>query len=242
MKIYQVGGSVRDKLLGLEPKDIDFVVIGADPESMIRLGYIQVGKAFPVFIDKQGNEYALARRESKIGQGYSGFGFDTKDVTLEEDLIRRDLTINAMALSPEGDIIDPFNGQKDLEDKILRHTSKAFTEDPLRVFRVARFASKLPGFEVHLETLSLMKDMVQADDFKTLSLERVFQEMKGALKTSRPSRFFEVLKEVGALDYYFPELAALDGVPQRPDYHPEGDCWIHTMLVLDQAASMTISY
>lgn len=241
MRIYQVGGSVRDLLLGQSPKDIDYVVVGSDQETMLKLGYSQAGESFPVFKCKEGHEYVLARRESKTNKGHTGFSFETKGVLLIEDLLRRDLTINSIALTPEGDILDPFGGVKDLHDKIFRHTSEAFSEDPLRVFRVARFAARFPEFSIAPETMELMKEMTKSEDFKTLSNQRIFSEMESALETQRPSRFFEVLKEAGGLSEYFPELLELDKVPQRADYHPEGDCWIHTMIVLDQAAGITDS-
>lgn len=249
MKIYLVGGAVRDALMGKTPKDMDYVVVGATEQDMLNRGFQKVGAAFPVFLNPINNfEYALARKEKKVedsGAGAHGsFEFDIADVSLEEDLKRRDLTINAMAQSTKVqsfdymEIIDPYGGLKDLENKVLRHVSEAFAEDPLRVLRVARFAARYPEFTVAPETMDIMRIIVQSDEFKTLSQERIFKEMEGALKCSKPSIFFNVLKDVGGLDHYFPELKALIDVPQRVEYHPEGDCWVHTMLVLDHAAQM----
>lgn len=223
MKVYLVGGAVRDELMGRIPKDRDFVVTESSPDEMLRLGYFQVGQSFSIFLNpKTRDEYALARGESLI-----------------EDLERRDLTINAMARSEEGELIDPFQGQKDIENKILRHVSSAFCDDPLRIFRIARFKTYYPDFEIAEETSSLIKNLVGTKEFKELSTERIFTEMKLALKTKNPSVFFQTLLKLDALDYHFPELKRLVGVPQRAEYHPEGDAWIHTMLVLDHAADLS---
>lgn len=256
MKIYVVGGFIRDSLLGLNPKDKDYVVVGATKKEMIELGFSEVGNFFPVFLHpKTKQEYALARKERKISKGknpHSNFDFEIENVTLEEDLKRRDLTINAIALDERFNdlnnhaaLIDPYNGLKDINDKVLRHVSEAFSEDPLRVLRVARFSAKFPDFRIASETLEVMKEIVRGEDFKKLSQERILKEMLGAFRTPKPSNFFEVLKEVGGLEIYFPELHALIDVPQNPEYHPEGDCWVHTMLVLDKSTqfnSEIISY
>lgn len=245
MQIYLVGGAVRDALLGGKAYDHDWVVVGASPEEMLSQGYQQVGKDFPVFLHpKSKEEYALARTERKAGVGYHGFEvFADPNVSLEEDLIRRDLTINAMAQDSEGNIIDPYSGKKDLEDRILRHVSNAFSEDPLRVLRVARFAAKLApyGFKLAPETKQLMIQMVASEELKDLTPERVWQEVYKALGTEKPSVFFEVLDSVSAVEVLFPELSALHGVTQPEKYHPEGDVWIHTMMVLDAAAKLSPS-
>lgn len=237
LKIYLVGGAVRDRILGLEPKDLDYVVCQATEEQMIGRGFKKVGSHFPVFLHPEtGDEYALARKEIK-SDGSNEFEFDTNNVSLEEDLSRRDLTINSIAMNESGMVYyDPFGGIKDLDSKILRHTSHAFIEDPLRVFRVARFAARFTDFTIHPNTLEIMKRLVGTPEFKQLSNERVFGEMEKALKQKEPSRFFEVLREVGGLDYFFPELKRLIDVPQKTEYHPEGCAWTHTMLVLDYAA------
>lgn len=238
MKIYLVGGAVRDRILGLDPKDLDYVVTGSTPEEMSALGYKQVGAHFPVFLHPlSGNEYALARKETKVTDKVLNleFKFDTNNVSLEEDLSRRDLTINSIAMD-ENTYIDPYNGMEDLKNKILRHTSPAFIEDPLRVFRIARFAARFSDFTIHPSTIKIMKQLVTTPEFKQLSNERVFGEMEKALKQKEPSRFFEILREVGGLDHFFPELKQLIDVPQKPEYHPEGCVWTHTMLVLDYAA------
>lgn len=238
-----VGGAVRDMLLGKIPKDLDYVVVGSSEAEMLNHGFKKVGAAFPVFLSENGSEYALARTEKKSlttgTNAHAEFDFETNSVSLQEDLQRRDLTINAMAFDVESNtLIDYVNGKTDLENKTLRHVSPAFSEDPLRVFRVARFAARL-GFSVAPETLTLMRQVVAAAEFKTLSFERVCVEMEGALQTEKPSIFFEVLKSVGGLDHYFPELVNLFDVPQKVEYHPEGDVWVHTMLVLDQAANLS---
>ncbi|MPQ77370.1 multifunctional CCA addition/repair protein [Hydrogenovibrio sp. JE_KL2] len=245
MQIYLVGGAVRDELLGLKPHEHDWVVVGASPQELLDKGFQQVGKDFPVFLHPDTKEeYALARTERKAGKGYHGFEvFADPSVTLEDDLIRRDLTINAIAKSDEGELIDPYGGVKDLEDRKLRHVSDAFVEDPLRVLRVARFAAKLApfGFTLAEETRALMQEMVHSGELSDLTPERVWQEVTKALKTAKPSIFFEVLNEVGAVAVLFPELYQLHDVTQPVQYHPEGDVWIHTMMVLDAAADLSDS-
>lgn len=245
MQIYLVGGAVRDELLGLKPHEHDWVVVGASPQELLDKGFQQVGKDFPVFLHPNTKEeYALARTERKAGKGYHGFEvFADPSVTLEDDLIRRDLTINAIAQSDEGELIDPYGGVKDLEDRKLRHVSDAFVEDPLRVLRVARFAAKLApfGFTLAEETRALMQEMVRSGELSDLTPERVWQEVTKALKTAKPSIFFEVLDEVGAVAVLFPELYQLHDVTQPVQYHPEGDVWIHTMMVLDAAADLSDS-
>ncbi|MBD3821530.1 MAG: multifunctional CCA addition/repair protein [Thiotrichales bacterium] len=245
MQIYLVGGAVRDELLGLKPHEHDWVVVGASPQELLDKGFQQVGKDFPVFLHPNTKEeYALARTERKAGKGYHGFEvFADPSVTLEDDLIRRDLTINAIAKSDEGELIDPYGGVKDLEDRKLRHVSDAFVEDPLRVLRVARFAAKLApfGFTLAEETRALMQEMVRSGELSDLTPERVWQEVTKALKTAKPSIFFEVLDEVGAVAVLFPELYQLHDVTQPVQYHPEGDVWIHTMMVLDAAADLSDS-
>jgi tRNA nucleotidyltransferase (CCA-adding enzyme) len=240
MQIYQVGGSVRDRLLGIPSKDRDWVVVGATPEDLERQGYKRVGKDFPVFLHPQTKEeYALARTERKSGRGYKGFEVSsTPEVTLEEDLRRRDLTINAMAIDENDRIIDPFNGKKDLKNKCLRHVSPAFVEDPLRVLRVARFAARL-GFTVADETMTLMRDMVRDGELTDLTPERVWQELERALGEPMPELFVQVLRDCGALAVLFPEIDRLFGVPQRPEFHPEIDCGIHVLMALHQAAQLT---
>ena len=240
MKIYQVGGSVRDQLLGIPSKDRDWVVVGATPEDLERQGYRRVGKDFPVFLHPQTQEeYALARTERKSGRGYKGFEVSSSpEVTLEEDLRRRDLTINAMALDEMGCVIDPFNGKKDLENKYLRHISPAFVEDPLRVLRVARFAARL-GFSVAPETLDLMREIAHQGELADLTPERVWQELERALDEPQPDLFIEVLRDCGALKILFPEIDRLFGVPQRPEFHPEIDCGIHVLMALRQAVRLS---
>ncbi len=240
MQIYKVGGAVRDKLLNLPVKDTDWVVVGALPEELLDQGYKKVGKDFPVFLHPQTKEeYALARKERKIAAGYTGFEFDTsRSVTLEEDLRRRDITINAMAEDDQGKIIDPFNGVADLKKGILRHVSEAFAEDPVRILRVARFAARF-GFQVADETLTLMKQMVQSGEVDALVAERVWQELDRALGEEHPELFFEVLRSCGALAVIFPEIDRLFGVPQTAKYHPEIDTGIHVMMVLQQAVKLT---
>ncbi|WP_130536481.1 multifunctional CCA addition/repair protein [Thiomicrorhabdus indica] len=243
METYLVGGAVRDALLGIEVYDRDWVVVGATPKQMLEKGFEQVGKDFPVFLHpKTKEEHALARTERKQGRGYHGFEvFAEPSVTLEEDLIRRDLTINAMAQTPAGEIIDPYNGQQDLENRVLRHVSDAFSEDPLRVLRVARFAAKLApfGFKVAPETVALMRQMVDSGELEQLTPERVWQEVVKVLNSVKPSEFFEVLAAVGADKVLFQELHALHGVEQPEKHHPEGDVWIHTMMVLESAGRLS---
>ena len=244
MKIYQVGGAVRDRLLQRPFHDTDWVVVGATPADMAQRGFTPVGKDFPVFLHPQTHEeYALARTERKSGVGYRGFVVHTSpDVTLEEDLARRDLTINAMA-APAGwksahDICDPYGGQADLQAKLLRHVTHAFREDPVRILRVARFAARFADFTVHPDTLQLMREMVAAGEADHLVPERVWQEISRGLMEPRPSRMFEVLRDCGALRVVLPELNRLWGVPQRPEYHPEVDSGVHAMMVLDMAAQL----
>jgi len=243
MEIYLVGGYVRDQLLGLETKDRDWVVVGASADELLKQNYRQVGKDFPVFLHPSTNEeYALARTERKTAAGYSGFSFQASaDVTLEEDLMRRDLTINAIALSDDGTLIDPFNGQADIQAKILRHVSPAFVEDPVRILRIARFAARFAelGFTIAEETQQLMKEMVDSGEADALVAERVWQETMTALSEKTPARYFEVLRECGALKKLFPEIDQLWGVPQPEKHHPEIDSGIHTMMVLTQAAKLS---
>jgi tRNA nucleotidyltransferase (CCA-adding enzyme) len=243
MQIYLVGGAVRDSLINYPSSENDWVVVGATPEQMTDLGYKPVGQDFPVFIHpKTGEEYALARTERKSGHGYKGFEFYTStEVSLEEDLIRRDLTINAMAKDDAGNIIDPFGGQNDLEHKLLRHVSEAFTEDPLRVLRVARFAARYAhlGFTVAPETQDLMKSIVAKGEIEFLVAERIWKETSRALSERSPQVFFEVLKECNALKVLLPEVDALFGVPQRADYHPEIDTGIHTLMALEASTQLT---
>lgn len=243
MKIYLVGGAVRDKLLGLTPNEKDWVVVGATPEQMLKQGYKQVGKDFPVFLHPDTHEeYALARTERKTAPGYKGFEFHASDdVTLEQDLLRRDLTINAIAEDENGHIIDPYNGQRDLRSKILRHVSDAFNEDPVRILRVARFAARFAslGFSVDQSTNKHMRQMVQNGEADALVAERVWRELEGALKSDSPQAFFSVLKDCGALEKLFPEINNLFGVPQPEKHHPEIDSGIHTLMVLEQAAQLT---
>ncbi|WP_028449980.1 multifunctional CCA addition/repair protein [Chitinibacter tainanensis] len=238
MQIYRVGGAVRDRLLGLPVKDVDWVVVGATPAAMLAQGFQPVGKDFPVFLHPDTHEeYALARLERKSGHGYTGFEVHASpDVTLEEDLLRRDLTINAMAEDADGQLIDPYGGQADLAARTLRHVSPAFAEDPVRILRLARFAARF-GFATAPETMALMRQMVAAGEVDHLVPERVWQEIAKGLLEARPSLMFAALRESGALARIAPELDALWGVPQRADYHPEVDTGLHTMLVLDYAAA-----
>lgn len=240
MKVYQVGGAIRDKLLGLPVTDRDWVVVGSTPAQMEALGYKPVGKDFPVFLHPETHEeYALARTERKSGTGYKGFVFNTSpEVTLEQDLARRDLTINAIAEDEAGHITDPFNGRRDLQAGILRHVSPAFSEDPLRVLRVARFAARF-DFEIATETLQLMTLLSDSGELETLVPERVWAEMEKALGTVYPARFFGVLRECGALKQLLPEIEGLYGVPQPEKYHPEIDTGVHTMMVLQQAVRLS---
>jgi len=240
MKIYLVGGGVRDQLLGLPVKDRDWVVVGSSPEELVSKGYQPVGKDFPVFLHPQSHEeYALARTERKTEPGYRGFVVHADpDVTLEEDLLRRDLTINAIAQSEDGQLIDPFNGQQDIKNKILRHVSTAFVEDPVRVLRIARFAARF-GFTIADETKALIQTMVNSGELEHLVAERVWQELEKALASKQPSLFFTSLRHVGALKILFPDIDRLFGVPQVAKWHPEIDTGIHVMMVIDQAARLT---
>jgi len=242
-KVYRVGGAVRDRLLGLSFTDVDWVVVGATPDWLLQQGYVQVGKDFPVFLHPFSKaEYALARNERKSGQGYHGFVCDfSPDISLEEDLARRDLTINAMAEDEHGQLIDPYRGQQDLHDHILRHVSPAFAEDPLRVLRVARFAARFHhlGFRIAAETLSLMQSLSLSGELATLPAERVWQETERALAGPDPDQYFQVLRDCHALHALFPELDQLFGVPQRADYHPEVDTGVHTLMSLQQATALT---
>lgn len=242
MKIYRVGGAVRDRLLGLPVSENDWVVVGGSPQEMLDRGFRPVGRDFPVFLHPQtGEEYALARTERKQGVGYHGFVFHTgPEVTLEQDLQRRDLTINAIAEDDAGNLVDPWGGQADLQNRILRHVSPAFAEDPLRVLRVARFHARFAplGFRVASETLSLMKQISASGELQTLAPERIWQETRRALLGERPSAYFQLLKDCGALEVCFPELHAQFGKPQPKKYHPEVDAGLHTLLALDQIARL----
>ena len=239
---YLVGGAVRDRLLGIEVTERDWVVVGCTPEVMLERGFKQVGASFPVFLHpRNGEEYALARTEKKQGHGYHGFNVDFHPgVTLEEDLQRRDLTINAIAEDEHGCLIDPFGGQQDLENRILRHVSGAFVEDPLRVLRVARFAARFAhlGFRVHSSTLELMREITRSGELQHLAAERIWREIEAAMKTAKPSGFVSVLRECGALEALLPEVDVLFGVPQPEKYHPEIDTGVHLLMALDAAASI----
>ena len=243
MEIYLVGGAVRDALLGYPSSERDWVVVGASPADMLDNGYQQVGRDFPVFLHPQTkDEYALARTERKQGHGYTGFAVHCDpSVTLEQDLLRRDLTVNAMARAESGAIIDPYGGQRDLAAKILRHVSAAFVEDPLRVLRTARFAARYAhlGFSVAAETIELMAHIVLQDELAHLPAERIWTEIERALGERNPEVFIAVLRDCGALQRLLPELEALFGVPQTADYHPEIDTGIHTLMALQQAARLT---
>jgi len=243
MDIYLVGGAVRDKLLGYPSIENDWVVVGGSPEELLDQGFRQVGADFPVFLHPTTNEeYALARTERKSGHGYAGFTFHAAaDVSLEEDLRRRDLTINAIAMDDNGDLIDPYNGSQDIEDKLLRHVSPNFAEDPVRVLRVARFAARYHhlGFTIAEPTKKLMLAMVSDGEVDHLVAERVWKEMSRALSEKNPHVFFEVLRECGALERLMPEIDNLFGIPQPPQHHPEIDCGIHSLLVLQQAAKIS---
>ncbi|MEN3296747.1 MAG: hypothetical protein V7642_6000 [Burkholderiales bacterium] len=243
MKTYVVGGAVRDELLGLPVQDHDHVVVGATPDEMIARGFTPVGKDFPVFLHPiTHEEYALARTERKTAPGYKGFLFHAEpDVTLEEDLVRRDLTINAMARAEDGTISDPFGGREDIQEKIFRHVSAAFAEDPVRILRVARFAARFTDFTVAPETNALMQQMVREGEVDALVPERVWQEIARGLMEAKPSRMFEVLRDCGALARILPELDALWGVPQPEKYHPEIDTGIHVMMAIDYAAQRNYS-
>lgn len=240
MQTYLVGGAVRDKLLGIPVKDRDWVVVGATPEEMLSQGFKTVGKDFPVFLHPETKEeYALARTERKSGKGYKGFTFHTSpDVTLEEDLQRRDLTINAIAEDESGKLIDPYDGVSDIKNSLLRHVSPAFTEDPLRVLRIARFAATL-GFKIAPETMSLLKEISASDELEALVPERVWTELEKALSGKYPARFILVLRSCHALAKLFPEIEALFGIPQPKEHHPEIDTGLHTIMSLNQAVRLS---
>lgn len=244
MQIYMVGGAVRDRLLGRPVNDHDWVVVGATPEDMVARGFLPVGRDFPVFLHPDTREeYALARTERKSGRGYRGFVVQTSpDVTLEQDLSRRDLTINAIAASADWagaqDLFDPYGGARDLQARVLRHVTGSFREDPVRILRVARFAARFPDFTVAPETMQLMREMVHDGEADHLVPERVWQELSRGLMEARPSRMFDVLRECGALAVILPEVDRLWGVPQRADHHPEVDTGVHLMMVLDMAARL----
>jgi tRNA nucleotidyltransferase (CCA-adding enzyme) len=252
MQVFVVGGAVRDALMGERVNDRDWVVVGSTPESMTAQDFVPVGKDFPVFLHPQTREeYALARTERKTARGYKGFAVQAApDVTLEEDLARRDLTVNAMAV-PEalahqppsawlGHLVDPYDGQRDLQSKVLRHVTEAFAEDPVRILRLARFAARFADFSVADETMALMRHMVEDGEVDHLVPERVWQELVRGLMSAQPSRMFEVLRACGALKVLLPELDRLWGVPQRPEYHPEVDTGVHMMLVMDMAARLNM--
>jgi tRNA nucleotidyltransferase (CCA-adding enzyme) len=240
---YVVGGAVRDRLLGRPVNDRDWVVVGATAEQMLAAGFRAVGRDFPVFLHPRTNEeYALARTERKSAPGYRGFVVHADpSVTLEEDLSRRDLTINAMALAPDGRLVDPHGGARDLRDRVLRHVSPAFAEDPVRILRVARFAARFADFRIAPQTLALMRTMVEAGEVRALVAERVWQELARGLMEARPSRMFELLRDCGALRVLLPEVERLWGVPQPPAHHPEVDTGVHLMMVLDEAARVQAS-
>jgi tRNA nucleotidyltransferase (CCA-adding enzyme) len=245
MQVYLVGGAVRDQLLGMPVRERDWVVVGARPADLEKLGYVPVGRDFPVFLHpKTHEEYALARLESKVAPGYRGFSTRfSPDVTLEEDLKRRDLTINAIAQSAAGELIDPYGGSRDLEARVLRHVSEAFVEDPVRVLRVARFAARFGErpFSVAPETMALMQAMVKSGEINALVPERVWQETERALGEARPEIFFQTLRDCGALEVIFPEIAALYGVPQPARWHPEIDTGVHVMMALQCAVRLGAS-
>jgi tRNA nucleotidyltransferase (CCA-adding enzyme) len=243
MKVYVVGGAVRDRLLGQPVADRDHVVVGATPDQMVALGYQPVGKDFPVFLHPHSHEeYALARTERKSGHGYKGFKvYAAADVTLEQDLRRRDLTINAMAEDESGTLIDPYGGQDDLAARVFRHVSETFAEDPVRILRAARFAARFTDFAVAPETNALMRQMVDDGEVDALVPERVWQEISRGLMEAQPSRMFQVLRDCGALARLFPEIERLFGVPQPPEHHPEIDTGVHVMRVVDWAASQGFS-
>ena len=240
MKVYLVGGAVRDELLGRPAGDRDWVVVGATPIEMLDAGFVPVGRDFPVFLHPRTHEeYALARTERKTAPGYHGFAFHAApEVTLEDDLARRDLTINAMAREEDGTLVDPHGGQRDLAGRVLRHVSPAFAEDPVRILRLARFAARFHDFSIAPQTMQLMREMVGAGEVDALVAERVWQELSRGLMEARPSRMFEVLRECGALARLLPEVDRLWGVPQRPEYHPEVDTGVHLMMVLDMSARL----
>jgi tRNA nucleotidyltransferase (CCA-adding enzyme) len=243
VQIYLVGGAVRDEILGLKVIDHDHLVVGATPDQLLSQGFTQVGTSFPVFLHpKSGEEYALARTERKVGAGYTGFECQFgPDVTLEEDLLRRDLTINAMAQDAEGQLFDPYGGRQDLKNRVLRHVSDAFTEDPLRVLRVARFAARFAhlDFTIAPETLALMKKITLSGELTSLTAERVWKEMEKALASDSPQVFFQVLREIGALAVLLPELDNLFGIPAPKRWHPEVDTGVHALMVVAQIAQLT---
>ena len=245
MKVFEVGGAVRDKLLERPVRERDWVVVGSSGEELLRRGYKPVGKDFPVFLHPEtGEEYALARTERKVGPGYHGFDFNTStEVSLEEDLFRRDLTINAMAFDSDGTLIDPHGGLKDLKDRLLRHVSDAFDEDPLRILRVARFAARFQEFDFKVapQTMELMREMVTSGEANELKPDRVWQETEKALAERNPEVYFEVLRDCGALEVVFPEIDALFGVPQPAKWHPEIDTGVHTLMALQIAARLSES-
>jgi tRNA nucleotidyltransferase (CCA-adding enzyme) len=242
-KTYLVGGAVRDALLGLQAVERDWVVVGSTPQEMLDQGFKQVGASFPVFLHPDnGEEYALARTEKKEGHGYHGFSVDFHaGVTLDEDLERRDLTINAIARDADGSLIDPFDGQKDIQQKVLRHVSDAFVEDPLRVLRVARFAARFSqfGFTVHQSTMKLMQEITASGELRHLAAERIWREVERAMGSNKPSEFVSVLRDCGALEFLLPEVDVLFGVPQPEQYHPEIDTGVHLLLALNQAAALS---
>ena len=243
MKTYLVGGAVRDALMGLDGSDRDWVVVGGTPEALVAQGYQPVGKDFPVFLHPDTHEeYALARTERKTARGYHGFAVHASpDVTLEEDLARRDLTINAIAQDEHGQRTDPYGGERDIAAKVLRHVTEAFREDPVRILRLARFAARFPDFTVAPETMTLMREMVAEGEVDALVSERVWQELSRGLMGAKPSRMLQVLRECGALQRLLPEVDKLYGVPQRAEYHPEIDTGIHLEMVLDASARMNAS-
>lgn len=243
MEIYRVGGAVRDQLLGKDPSDIDYAVTGATPEQMEKLGYTMVGADFPVFLHPETkDEYALARIERKTGKKHTDFEsvFDTS-VTIEDDLKRRDLTINAIAINDRDHsiIVDPFNGREDIKNKVLRHVSDAFREDPLRVLRLARFTAKFTDFTVADETVKMVREMVKNGELNHLSPDRIWMETKKAFLSEKPSNYIAALDNFGALQYVFPDILKMKGVPQRDDYHAEGDVFIHNQMVLDAASKLS---
>ena len=242
MQVFRVGGAIRDEILGLPVKDTDWVVTGTTPEAMIASGYLPIGKDFPVFLHPESKEeYALARTERKTGRGYAGFTFNTDpSITIEQDLSRRDLTINAIAEDEQGNIIDPYNGRQDLKNRLLRHVSEAFVEDPVRVLRVSRLAARFThlGFRIAVETKRLIQDMGASGELDTLVPERVWSEMSSALNEKDPQVFFTSLRECQVLDRLFPEIDNLFGVPQTAKYHPEIDTGIHLMMALKKSAEL----
>jgi tRNA nucleotidyltransferase (CCA-adding enzyme) len=243
MNTYLVGGAVRDALLGYPGADRDWVVVGSTPEALVAQGFVPVGRDFPVFLHPDTREeYALARTERKTARGYHGFAVHAApDVTLEQDLARRDLTINAIAQDSQGHRIDPYGGARDIQAKVLRHVTEAFREDPVRILRLARFAARFPDFTVAPETVTLMREMVENGEVDALVSERVWQELSRGLMATRPSRMLQVLRDCGALQRLLPEVDKLYGVPQRAEYHPEIDTGIHLEMVLDASARMNAS-